>query len=265
MAQAVGEYLSVVRSLDLSAYRSGKLVSGLRMGGDDQLVVEYAPFDAIEREANLAIVGLTPGRTQAANSLEELRRQLESGASLEQALMAAKKFAAFSGAMRANLLAMLDAIGIPALFGRKHAEAFFAKESGGVHFTSALRYPVFLSNGDNYSGSPDPLKHAYLRSMIEIMLAEEAAALPDAVWVPVGKHAEAALNHLASKRLMSSDRIISGLPHPSGANAERIAYFLGRKARLSLSSKTNADVIDAAREKLARQVNSLALKRGLAR
>lgn len=36
-----------------------------------------------------------------------------------------------------------------------------------------------------------------------------------------------------------------------------IAYFLGRKARASLSVKTNPDRIDAARERLQRQISSL--------
>ena len=45
--------------------------------------------------------------------------------------------------------------------------------------------------------------------------------------------------------------------HPSGANAERIAYFLGRKSRDQLSVKTNPDKIDAARTALLRQIAGL--------
>jgi hypothetical protein len=37
------------------------------------------------------------------------------------------------------------------------------------------------------------------------------------------------------------------MAHPSGANAERIAYFLGRKARDALSGKTQPDVVDEGR------------------
>ena len=48
------------------------------------------------------------------------------------------------------------------------------------------------------------------------------------------------------------------MPHPSGANAERIAYFLGRKSRDQLSVKTNADRIDDAREHMRLQVEALA-------
>ena len=53
-----------------------------------------------------------PGRTQMMNALRECRAQLDRGASEEKALMAAKKTAAFSGAMRPNLTAMLDRVGL---------------------------------------------------------------------------------------------------------------------------------------------------------
>jgi hypothetical protein len=44
--------------------------------------------------------------------------------------------------------------------------------------------------------------------------------------------------------------VLNGLPHPSGANAERIAYFLGKKAKESLSVKTNPATLDSAKCKL---------------
>jgi hypothetical protein len=45
------------------------------------------------------------------------------------------------------------------------------------------------------------------------------------------------------------------LPHPSGANAERIAYFLGNKARESLSIKTNPDLLDQAKVKILEKLS----------
>ena len=48
------------------------------------------------------------------------------------------------------------------------------------------------------------------------------------------------------------------MTHPSGANAERIAYFLGKKSRSALSVKTNADKLDQAREAMIGKVSALA-------
>ena len=76
------------------------------------------------------------------------------------------------------------------------------------------------------------------------------------MWVPLGQHAEAALLHLASSGGLPRGNILVGLPHPSGANAERIAYFLGRKDRASLSVKTNAARLDEAKRQLLEQVRT---------
>ncbi len=251
-------FINAARTVDLAAYRRGQTPADLTIGDHGALSVTYAPFDFINRSAELVLVGLTPGRTQAANAIEALQQALVAGKTQEAALEVAKSTASFSGSMRSSLVAMLDAVGVPERFGRSTSQAFFAPGSGLVHFTSALRYPVYLANGDNYSGTPGPLGHPVLRSMIESHLAEEAAALPKAVWVPLGKGAAESLQHLVSRGALDGGRVLSGLPHPSGANAERIAYFLGRKARDQLSIKTNADRIDEARERLRLQVEALA-------
>jgi hypothetical protein len=101
------------------------------------------------------------------------------------------------------------------------------------------------------------LRTPILRDMVDTLLAAEAAALPDALWLPLGPKAEAALDHLAAHGGLAADRILHGLPHPSGANAERIAYFLGNKPRAALSAKTRPEPIDAAREALRRQLRGM--------
>ena len=251
-------FINAARGVDLAAYRRGQTPADLIIGDHGALSVTWAPFDFINRSAELVLVGLTPGRTQAANAIEALQQALAAGKTQDEALEIAKSTASFSGSMRSSLVAMLDAVGVPARFGRATAQDFFAPGSGLVHFTSALRYPVYLGNGDNYSGAPDPLGNPVLRAMIESHLAEEAANLPNAVWVPLGKGAAASLQHLVARGALDGRRVLSGLPHPSGANAERIAYFLGRKSRDQLSVKTNADRIDDARERLRLQVEALA-------
>ena len=68
------------------------------------------------------------------------------------------------------------------------------------------------------------------------------------------------LRKFAAHALINVDCLLDGLPHPSLANAERIAYFLGRKRRNDLSAKTRADVIDAARDELLRKVRRYGLR-----
>jgi hypothetical protein len=97
-----------------------------------------------------------------------------------------------------------------------------------------------------------------LRAMIETLLADEARRLPDALWLPLGPKPVAALNHLATIGILDPAKILPALPHPSGANAERISYFLGRKARAALSIKTLPGPIDEARENLRARISGAA-------
>jgi hypothetical protein len=82
-------------------------------------------------------------------------------------------------------------------------------------------------------------------------------ALPDAVWVPLGPKATEGVDWLVRNGVLNAARVLNGLPHPSGANAERIAYFLGRKARDALSFKTDATALNYARERLIGQIAAL--------
>jgi hypothetical protein len=84
--------------------------------------------------------------------------------------------------------------------------------------------------------------------MVDEYLASELSPLGATAWyVPLGKESARALGYLADKGIIPETRILDGLPHPSGANAERIAYFLGRKEKAALSGKTSPDALDTAK------------------
>jgi hypothetical protein len=237
--------------------RSDPTLNGrLVLASEGALSISYAPFDYITPLAKVVIVGITPGAQQAANALTEARRQLLAGGTAEAALKAAKVFASFSGPMRTNLVAMLDYIGLNKWIGINSCSNLWSNSAELVHFTSALRYPVFVG-GKNYSGNPSMSRTTILRDLVITRLGEEAAMLTDAIWVPLGPKAEEGLNLLTTANLVPKERVLAGLPHPSGANAERIAYFLDRKPREQLSAKTSADAIDRARERLANQIAQL--------
>jgi hypothetical protein len=101
------------------------------------------------------------------------------------------------------------------------------------------------------------LRTPLLREMIDAHLVEEARLLPQALWLPLGPKADAAVQHLAKLNLLDPARILSGLPHPSGANAERVAVFLGRKAPELASRKTNPQILLQAFKRLAGQIANL--------
>ena len=228
---------------------------------DGALRVAYAPFEHIARNAKLVIVGITPGKAQAINALSAAQSALKKGKAIPEVLAEAKQTGSFSGPLRDNLVAMLDAIGVSEFLNVSSTADIFWPGSQDVHFTSALRYPVFVGS-KNYNGSPDMLKTPLLRKMVETHLAEEARMLPNALWLPLGPRAEAALRHLAGEGLLDRKKVLSGLPHPSGANAERVAVFLGRKSPALASRQTNPIKLLSAFNALAKQISDL--KRDLA-
>lgn len=211
--------------------------------------VAYAAFDHVNQDADVVIVGMTPGRQQMRNALIEARRCLLAGQSELDAMKAAKIFASFSGPMRANLIAMLDSVGVSTSLGLASTASLWNADAKRVHFTSALRYPVFI-NGANYSGAPSMLSTFLLRAQLLQWFSREMAALPKAIFIPLGPKVTEAVEAVAKHIGISTDRILSGLPHPSGANAERIAFFLGRKGRGDLSIKVDPDRLLAARAAL---------------
>jgi len=229
----------------------------LLLSSEGGLQTFYAPFDHVNAGARVVLCGITPGLQQASRALDEARRQLRLGASVDQAKQAAKETASFAGAMRSNLINMLDHVGVPALLDIDSCARLFDTHRHLVHYTSALRYPVFL-DGQNYSGSPAILSRASLRHQVETHLAEEIRTLgPQCLYVPLGPKVTEVFQHLCTKRLLKPEQLLDGLPHPSGANAERISYFLGGKPREKLSSKTNPVVLDQAKARLLAKLATL--------
>lgn len=249
----LARFIPMIRSGTALGLRS----ESMTLARHGRLSVHWIPSDHVPRAARLAVVGITPGLEQAERLLHTFAAALNAGATVEVALRDAKLSGSFSGPMRGNIVRMLDHIGMHEVFGVPSCSLLFDPAHELVHFTSALRYPVFI-DGKNYNGTPDILKTPVLREMVETHLAAEVRALPGALWLPLGPRPAAALHHLVTCGMLSADVVLEGMPHPSGANAERIKYFLGLKPKAELSRQIpRPDEIDRAREQLFDQVARL--------
>lgn len=190
------------------------------------------------------------------NALIEARRCLRAGMSEKETLSSVEVLASFSGPMRANLVAMLDAIGVNRLLDLKSTASLWGDDADLAYFTSALPFPVFV-NGSNYSGAPSIFKTPLLVDQLRAGFAVQAAALRQAVLVPLGSTAAKAVEFVAGDIGLDQAHVLTGLPHPSGANAERVAFFLGRKKEEALSNKVDAARLIAARRELKARVRKL--------
>lgn len=254
----VSIYAPSIRALDLEKISSAQSIpSDFLLGKDGELSTYYIPFDYVNTKAKVVLVGITPGFTQWKNAMHEAQKQLLSGAPEKSAWIAAKRIGAFSGAMRNNLINLLDSIGVNTWLRIGCCDALFSSHADLVQTTSILRHPVFI-NGDNYNGTPSMVRTPFLRNQILTHFAQEVAQLNDPIFIPLGPKVSEAIAWLTEQGVLNKDRILDGLPHPSGANAERIAYFLGRKEKGALSAKTNAAQLDAVKSALMRRMEALA-------
>jgi uracil-DNA glycosylase len=198
----------------------------LGLAADGPYRAFYAPFDWINTQADVVIVGLTPGRQQALDAVLVLRQALLQGQTLEQAAALAKYSASFKGGMRKLGAQLMDHFQIHQLLGLVTTADLFGSAQGRVHATSALRYPVLRHHG-NYSGHAGMLDVPFMREMVETCLAPELAVLKNAWVIPFGTYAHRAVQHLANRGLVDEGRILGGILHPGGQQWNRYKVQLG--------------------------------------
>ncbi|QCZ94375.1 uracil-DNA glycosylase family protein [Salinimonas iocasae] len=240
----------------LRNYSNGSpFIDELRIESRGEIDVYFSPFEHINKHAKVVLVGISPGATQANNANVEASALIKSGERIDTISEKAKQTGAFSGALRNNLVRLLDYVGISRELGIDTCGTLFTKNNHLLHSTSVFRYPT-LQAGTPISSAKKGLSDPLLKQMIDHCLADEVRQLPEsAFYLPMGQGVDKILLSLCERGLLNRSQLLIGLPHPSGANAERIAYFLGEKPRDKLSGKTNADTIDVAKQLLLSQLN----------
>ena len=204
---------------------SSPLHSLLNLEADKGFSAAYAPFDWVNERADIILVGITPGLRQATDALTTLRARLRAGATIEEAAKNAKSYASFNG-MRDLAAQLMDSLGLADAFGLNSCDVLFGKESGRVHSTSVLRYPVF-KNGKGFSGDKRIMQRGMMRAMVDQYLVPELASLPNAWIVPFGVYALTALETLVAEGKLDGDRLLGGVLHPSGQQWNRYKVQLG--------------------------------------
>lgn len=203
------------------------------IASEKNLEIYFAPFDYVNTKASVVIVGITPGWSQMEKAFRTVITELHDGSSYESALRTAKSEASFAGSMRTNLVKMLDELKLHEKLRLVSTAALFDVNSNLLHSTSALRYPVF-SSGKNYTGSaPAPLKSKLLCRQINNYLIPEMSSFTDALIIPLGKNVNNIFLELQSNDKLNGNTILSGFPHPSGANGHRAKEFELNKTQMA--------------------------------
>jgi hypothetical protein len=203
----------------------------LLLDASGSVKIYYAPFEYINPSARIVLVGITPGPTQMVNANNEARRVLLAGKTFAEAIQAAKGVGAFSGEpLRTNLINQLNHWGFHEWLGLRDSADLFSSARHLVQTASLLRYPVFVDD-DDYRGNPDMTRYPLLRKYLVEHFAAEVEELKDAVFVGLGPQVQKVLDRLVQERVLSKDRIIGGMLHPSGNCTYRINYLIGDRSK----------------------------------
>jgi hypothetical protein len=191
--------------------------------------VYYAPFDRVNTDARIVLVGITPGAYQMRKAIAVAAELAGSELSDDEVLAACKASASFSGPMRNLLVGMLDDVGVAEGLGVSSAAELWDSDRSLASFTSTICYPTFV-DGQNYSGeSPRIEQIAVLREFAEKILLADLGLARDALIVPLGKRPNEWVRRLAESGEIDTARCLLGMPHPSPGNAHRARQFAERR------------------------------------
>jgi hypothetical protein len=236
-------YLSEISSLSLPLTKETLLTPRFLLEKSGNLEMYYAPHNEyINTKAKIVLIGITPGWTQMRTAYEQTLQSLDLNQSQNQILEAAKMAAGFSGPIRKNLIAMLDQAGLSKFLNIDSTLSLFHENRRLVHTASVIKYPVFL-HGQNYTGHRPGIGQLDLLSYYSMgIFPEELQQIgPGALLIPLGRTVESVLQHLKKEAKLPSHTLLTGFPHPSGANGHRIKQFQHNKDHMASIIKEWAD------------------------
>ena len=192
----MNEYLKAIGSMRKSSEDASPKENLLRWEDKSKkLQCFYAPFEHINPDAELILVGITPGKTQMNIALNSAIDSISAGKSVDSILYKAKRDASFSGTMRNNLIKILNCTGYQKKLGISCAsELWKPSHNHLVQFTSLLKYPVF-KDGKNYNDAPN-LNVIKLSEMIDEFVRDLELINPDAILIPLGDKVSKVINIL---------------------------------------------------------------------
>jgi hypothetical protein len=227
------EFLPAIKKLNSyeTLTKGDLLIDDLLIEKEKDLSMYYAPHNEyINNQAIIVIVGITPGWYQMKMAFEQLVKRLYHGRTREQVLKEVKKAASFSGAIRANLIQMLDDCGIHKAIHVHSTSSLFEEHRDLLHTTSIIKYPVFYE-GKNYNGHQPSIEKSSLlvQYAFDVFPNELHQIKQSALIIPLGKTVEHVFYQLRQEGKLPNHFYLFGFPHPSGANGHRKKQFQLRK------------------------------------
>ncbi len=257
----LNRFRAVLTSLGSAAVRT----SAMTLNANGRDVLDYIPFERVEKNARLVIIGITPGPNQLKLAYEEAARLLRRGESDDVVLREAKRAGGFGGSsMRPNLVRMLNHFRFAEILGISDIEELWGGEAHLLQATSVVPHAAFR-NGKMFAGSfndivSSPVFHeSFLRDFVGSLEAIDK----DALFVGLGATPRDALDWCVSKGLIRADRVLGTFAHPSTSGGSSVDVYLGVRRIDDLNAgdpvRSRANTLFADALRMQRSIKALGL------
>ena len=187
---------------------------------DEKIVFKPTEFDYVNQEAEVVIVGITPGNSQI--------KGLRDGMTKREI----KRTYAFAGNMRPNLVRMLDYVGVNRLLDIETCSSLWEEDFDKVEMTSLLKEATYVVNSKceevMFRHAKDIVKSEKLSRMLNDGFVKDCCKYEKArLFVACGVGVYDILMSLRENDIIKAPVI--AIAHPSGANMGIISCYLGKK------------------------------------
>ena len=183
---------------------------------DEKFAFEPTGFDYVNPKAEVVIVGITPGNSQQKGSREGMSpREI-------------KRKYAFAGALRKNMVKMLDYIGLNSLLRIDTCASLWEQDFDRVEMTSLLKdatYVVGQRGKTMFKDTEIIAKSKELSEKYENGFVRDCEQYKQAkLFVACGQGVDDELMKLKGRCVIAAP--VVAIAHPSGNNAIRVKYYM---------------------------------------
>lgn len=195
-------------------------------------IIEKSYFDYVNKDAEVMILGITPGPNQAVN-VEDSKRLSKKEL---------KRKYAFSGTlMRKNLIDELNYILLNKFLNIKDCKSLWEDDFSRVEMTSLLKNAVYKNNESKtpFNETQKINKIEQLKNEFENGFKNDCKKYKNLrIIIALGKKIKIIIDELQKEGIIDSSVKILSIPHPSGGNNGQVSYFLGRSSNEKYNNET---------------------------
>lgn len=233
------------------------------LGHKEKYDLTYIPFEHVNRNAKLVIVGITPGKTQLELAYRKTQELLNIERAAKEILIEVKKAGAFGGkSMKPNLLKMLRHFRFEQLLDIADVETLWGADAELLHSTSVVPHAAF-KDGERFNGSFDEIMAVALLKtcFLDCFVPSVCEMNHDVLFVALGPCPQAALEWCVKEGALRREQVLGSFCHPSSAGGSTTRYYLREVSKEELNLKnpvrSRCDWLDQAYEQMHTATSSM--------